>query len=144
MAKSENKNEVQLKKETSKIIQIIKDLAGVYSLPQIGIILRDIHGIGDIQKACGVSLSKIITYQMPHEFKKLLATWVRTHQHIDSNNRDRHAKVRLHNMMSQIKSHIIKASKKSSKYKNFKYTYAYIKKYLYRSKNIYKINNPDC
>jgi small subunit ribosomal protein S15 len=78
------------------------------STSQIGIILRDLHGVPGTKIAIGKNVTKILdanglTPKLPEDLEALLKRSVRMHTHMKENHKDLHNKRQLHLIEAKIR-----------------------------------------
>jgi small subunit ribosomal protein S15 len=78
------------------------------STSQIGIILRDLHGVPGTKIAIGKNITKILaenglTPKLPEDLEALLKRSVRMHTHMKENHKDLHNKRQLHLIEAKIR-----------------------------------------
>ena len=87
-----------------KVVEHWKD---GYSTSEIGMILRDIHGIPDVKLATGKKVSTILVenneeFHVPEDLYNLVVKAIRIRKHLDVNNHDIHNKRSLQNIEAKI------------------------------------------
>ncbi len=95
--------------ESDEVEELIVKLAKQnMTSAQIGLILRDQHGVPDVKLVTGKKLTKILAdnglaSDIPEDLMFLLRKAVRMHEHMKANNKDLHNKRQLHLTEAKIR-----------------------------------------
>ena len=94
----------------------------------IGLILRDKHGVPDVKAATGKSISQImkenkVYSELPEDMMSLLRKAVRLHKHLERHKPDKHSKKGLENIESKIRRLGKYYVRKGELPKGWKYSY---------------------
>ncbi|ADI73135.1 Ribosomal S13S15 domain protein [Methanohalobium evestigatum Z-7303] len=88
-----------------KVIELWKN---GYSSSEIGMILRDIHGVPDVKLATGKKITSILVenneeFHVPEDLYNLVVKAIRIRKHLDINPHDIHNKRSLQNIEAKIR-----------------------------------------
>jgi small subunit ribosomal protein S15 len=87
---------------------VIKYANEHYTSAQIGLILRDQHGIPDVKAITGKTITQIMKEknlypELPEDLFNLFTKAVKLHEHLQKHHKDKHSKRGMQNLESKIK-----------------------------------------
>lgn len=114
--------------ENEEIEKLVVDLHKQgNSTSQIGLVLRDQHGIPSVKLAMGMKVTKIllknkITMKLPEDLANLMRKALKIHKHLADNGKDLHNKRQLHLTEAKIRRLAKYYKRRTVLPENWKYT----------------------